>query len=182
MASKLSKVSEERDMTDVIDEPEQEEPEQRSLLYHPQQSLPRWGGKPRVSVFNMIIAIINVLLLIILALSLGLVAQTNTRSCPQSVAQTVELYCKSPKSWFYTSSWPFLLWSTRCQCNSSSYQKIQTGTHFPKWKFAGGGYGLERYTRRRVKTSLTSITSWWLHSEWWNSRSWARGVFEALEI
>jgi hypothetical protein len=88
MASKLPKVSEERDMTDVIDEPEQEEAEQQSFLDHPQQSSPRWGEMPRVPVFNKIMAIINLLLLVILALSLGLVAQTNTKSCPQSLAQT----------------------------------------------------------------------------------------------
>lgn len=94
MASILDRSSEERAIIAVSDEPEQAAAEQQAFLEHPQSSSPRWLGKPGVPVFNKVMAVINFLLLIVLATSLGLVAHSNTKACPESVAEVIDPYCK----------------------------------------------------------------------------------------
>lgn len=65
--------------------------ETQSFLSHSQII---WADKPRVPVFNKIIAVVNLLLSITLAISLGLVAHSATEQCPQAVAQIIDPYCE----------------------------------------------------------------------------------------
>jgi hypothetical protein len=87
MASKISELD---NGDDGIEYSEQDSSERRAFLNHHQ---PRLAEKPRVPIFNKVMALVNLALGIILATSLGLVAHSTTEACPESVAQAVDPWC-----------------------------------------------------------------------------------------
>jgi hypothetical protein len=93
LTTMASRASEERPRSQIIEAPEEDQ-ERLSLINHPQVPQPRWGKKSRTSIFNKVMAMVNLALGIILATSIGLIAHESNKSCPKSVAQVVEPYCE----------------------------------------------------------------------------------------
>jgi hypothetical protein len=93
-----AQASEDRTRSQIIESSEAEDShqdmERQSFINHPQSiPQPRWAKKSRTSVFNKVMAVVNVTLGVILAVSIGLIARELSRSCPDSGAHFVEPYC-----------------------------------------------------------------------------------------
>ena len=88
-----SRASEERPRSQIIDALG-EDTERRPFISHLPVLQPRWAKKSRTSVFNKVMAMVNLALGIILATSIGLIAHESTKSCSKYVAQVVEPYCE----------------------------------------------------------------------------------------
>ena len=89
----VSRAPEERSHSQIIEAPE-EDVETRSLINHaPVQQLRR-ARKCRVSVFNKVMAVVNLVLGLVLATSIGVVAQESNKSCAKDVSHAVEPYCE----------------------------------------------------------------------------------------
>jgi hypothetical protein len=88
-----SRASEEPPRSQIIEALE-EHAERRSFTNHPPVLQAGWVKKSRTSVFNKVMATVNLALGVILATSIGLIAHESTKSCSKSVAQVVEPYCE----------------------------------------------------------------------------------------
>ena len=86
-----SKTSEDHSRDDGMEYPIQVSFEQESLLNHPHA---RWARKSQGTTFGKIMAVVNLVLGLNLAVSLGLVAHSTTKACPESVAQIVDPWCQ----------------------------------------------------------------------------------------
>ena len=93
-----TQASEDQPRSQIIDAPEVEVPgqdmEQQSFINHPQVPQPRWAKKSRTSIFNKVMAVVNIALGIILAISIALIAHESSRSYQKSITEAMEPYCE----------------------------------------------------------------------------------------
>ena len=89
-------VSENMDLSEVVDDREQHIAQQQTFLDHTQTTSPRWAEEPlpRVPVFSKIMPAANALLFLVLVMSIALVAQSTTSACGAFVGRLSDPYCK----------------------------------------------------------------------------------------